>query len=245
MIVSFLCSRLLLLQNDVQEIADPRLGKPTPHMPQDTYDQDPTRWMHANPLLVRCSDDVLNCCLVLPPCLKLQQQYFQQLEAKRTRRMAPHVQPQQQMLPPVHQMFSDQGYDSRQLLYPQDQLYQHPQLQQLQQQQLLQQQQQQRQQFYYPSVEQPPHNNSLQRKQYDGANDDEDGDGLLSDKEDDEELNQLILPENEVVSNFVMCLYEKVERSKNKRKCSLRYGVMHLAGRDYVFNSCTAEFPWE
>jgi transcription initiation factor TFIIA large subunit len=36
----------------------------------------------------------------------------------------------------------------------------------------------------------------------------------------------------------------QVTRIKNKRKCNLKAGVMHLNGRDYLFNRANGEFEW-
>jgi len=64
------------------------------------------------------------------------------------------------------------------------------------------------------------------------------GEGELGsdlDDSDDEE------PQTE---NLVLCQFEKVTRIKNKRKCNLKAGVMHLNGRDYLFNKANGEFEW-
>jgi transcription initiation factor TFIIA large subunit len=40
------------------------------------------------------------------------------------------------------------------------------------------------------------------------------------------------------------CEHVQVTRIKNKRKCNLKAGVMHLNGRDYLFNRANGEFEW-
>ena len=42
----------------------------------------------------------------------------------------------------------------------------------------------------------------------------------------------------------VLCLYDKVQRVKNKWKCVLKDGVANIDGRDYLFSRCNTEFEW-
>eukprot|EP01113_Clastostelium_recurvatum_P036638 TRINITY_DN5262_c0_g1_i1.p1 TRINITY_DN5262_c0_g1~~TRINITY_DN5262_c0_g1_i1.p1 ORF type:complete len:326 (-),score=86.92 TRINITY_DN5262_c0_g1_i1:35-1012(-) len=85
--------------------------------------------------------------------------------------------------------------------------------------------------------------------QLDGNSDDEDDDDddeankagdeeLGSDLDDDDEDAE---PETE---HLVLCQFEKVTRVKNKRKCNLKDGIMHLNGRDTLFHKATGEFDW-
>ncbi|KAL1721980.1 transcription factor IIA, alpha/beta subunit-domain-containing protein [Schizophyllum commune] len=39
--------------------------------------------------------------------------------------------------------------------------------------------------------------------------------------------------------DIVFCTYDKVQRVKNKWKCVLKDGVIHMNGRDYLFSKCT------
>ncbi len=41
---------------------------------------------------------------------------------------------------------------------------------------------------------------------------------------------------------MVLCLYDKVQRVKNKWKCVLKDGVASIDGRDYLFAKCNGEF---
>eukprot|EP00217_Crustomastix_stigmatica_P005648 CAMPEP_0183792986 /NCGR_PEP_ID=MMETSP0803_2-20130417/2934_1 /TAXON_ID=195967 /ORGANISM="Crustomastix stigmata, Strain CCMP3273" /LENGTH=283 /DNA_ID=CAMNT_0026037359 /DNA_START=32 /DNA_END=880 /DNA_ORIENTATION=- len=41
--------------------------------------------------------------------------------------------------------------------------------------------------------------------------------------------------------NLVLCQFDKVARTKNKWKCVLREGVMHLNGTEEVFQECTGD----
>lgn len=65
-----------------------------------------------------------------------------------------------------------------------------------------------------------------------------DEDELGSDLDDEEE------DEEPDTDNIILCQFEKVTRIKNKRKCTLKAGVMHLNGRDYLFNKANGEFEW-
>ncbi|KAL0956885.1 hypothetical protein HGRIS_002993 [Hohenbuehelia grisea] len=45
-------------------------------------------------------------------------------------------------------------------------------------------------------------------------------------------------------SDIVFCTYDKVARVKNKWKCILKDGMIHVNGKDYLFAKCTGEFEW-
>lgn len=61
-------------------------------------------------------------------------------------------------------------------------------------------------------------------------------DDLESDKSDDED--------NEQDGHIMLCLYDKVQRIKNKWKCSLKEGIASINGRDYIFQKATGESEW-
>ncbi|CAO1635329.1 unnamed protein product [Sympodiomycopsis kandeliae] len=50
--------------------------------------------------------------------------------------------------------------------------------------------------------------------------------------------------DNGVDADTVLCLYDKVQRVKNKWKCVLRDGVANIDGKDYLFSRCNTEFEW-
>jgi len=58
----------------------------------------------------------------------------------------------------------------------------------------------------------------------------------LDDKDNEEE--------DETAENLVLCQFDKVTRTKNKWKCVLKDGIMHLKGKDYVFHKANGEFDW-
>ena len=76
----------------------------------------------------------------------------------------------------------------------------------------------------------------------DGKEVDDDGDAkeavdnlsdVASDDEDEEEVS------NQCISQFT-----KVQRTKTRWKCQLKAGILHLSGRDYVFNTATGEMQF-
>lgn len=45
-------------------------------------------------------------------------------------------------------------------------------------------------------------------------------------------------------TDIVFCTYDKVARVKNKWKCVLKDGMIHINGKDYLFAKCNCEFEW-
>ncbi|KAJ3021628.1 transcription factor IIA subunit alpha [Thoreauomyces humboldtii] len=83
--------------------------------------------------------------------------------------------------------------------------------------------------------------------QHDGVGDDDDEDeeeddnedGINSELDDDDSDD-----ENYNAQHLILCQYEKVNRVKNKWKCTLKDGIITVNGRDYVFNKANGEFEW-
>ncbi|KIK69302.1 hypothetical protein GYMLUDRAFT_35378 [Collybiopsis luxurians FD-317 M1] len=61
-----------------------------------------------------------------------------------------------------------------------------------------------------------------------------------SDTADEEEADEGAVGETDIV----FCTYDKVARVKNKWKCILKDGMIHVNGKDYLFSKCTGEFEW-
>ncbi|KAL5523514.1 hypothetical protein ACEPAG_7687 [Sanghuangporus baumii] len=61
-----------------------------------------------------------------------------------------------------------------------------------------------------------------------------------SDSDAEEEEQEGALGETDIV----FCTYDKVARVKNKWKCVLKDGMIHVNGKDYLFAKCTCEFEW-
>ncbi|EPR77751.1 Transcription factor TFIIA complex subunit Toa1 [Spraguea lophii 42_110] len=45
-------------------------------------------------------------------------------------------------------------------------------------------------------------------------------------------------------NNNMICLYEKVSKTKNKWRCTFKHGFINLGNRDYAFNSAIGELEW-
>ncbi|KAJ3036582.1 hypothetical protein HDV00_002542 [Rhizophlyctis rosea] len=82
--------------------------------------------------------------------------------------------------------------------------------------------------------------------QHDGADDDDDDDDddevaeeIGSDLDDDEEDD-----EEAETEHLILCQYEKVNRIKNKWKCTLKDGIVNVNGKDYLFNRANGDFEW-
>lgn len=68
-------------------------------------------------------------------------------------------------------------------------------------------------------------------------------DAINSDLDDsDDELAEGI--EDTVEGNVILCLFDKVQRVKNKWKTTLKDGVVTVDGKDYVFHKAQGEFEW-
>ncbi|KAI9660770.1 MAG: transcription factor IIA subunit alpha [Alyxoria varia] len=102
-----------------------------------------------------------------------------------------------------------------------------------------------------PSSAAPPHppppaqlDGNLEDEDEDIKDIDDGEDAINSDLDDSEdELNEGI-EGNEFEGDTILCLYDKVQRVKNKWKCTLKDGVVTVAGRDYVFHKANGEFEW-
>ncbi|KAK4689013.1 transcription initiation factor TFIIA large subunit, partial [Tremellales sp. Uapishka_1] len=44
--------------------------------------------------------------------------------------------------------------------------------------------------------------------------------------------------------DIVFCVYDKVQRVKNKWKTVFKDGMIHINGKDYLFAKCNGEFEW-
>lgn len=89
----------------------------------------------------------------------------------------------------------------------------------------------------------PPHIlRRLQLQQTDGADDSDDINSDLDDSEEDQDSYN----EDEDLENgmIMLCLYDKVQRVKNKWKYVLKDGIANINGKDYVFAKATGESEW-
>lgn len=62
---------------------------------------------------------------------------------------------------------------------------------------------------------------------------DDPDDGLNDEEDDDEGMGHIML-----------CMYDKVQRVKNKWKCVMKDGVLTVNGKEYVFHKASGEYEW-
>jgi len=73
--------------------------------------------------------------------------------------------------------------------------------------------------------------------------DDEEINSDLDDPDEEEEDNDEG-EDGDDKSKLMLCLYDKVQRTKNKWKCVLKDGIVTADGKDYVFHRANGEFEW-
>ncbi|KAF3764518.1 hypothetical protein M406DRAFT_356578 [Cryphonectria parasitica EP155] len=72
----------------------------------------------------------------------------------------------------------------------------------------------------------------------------EDEDAINSDLDDPNEVDIEEEDDDENMDQVMLCMYDKVQRVKNKWKCTLKDGVLNVNGKDYVFHKATGEYEW-
>jgi len=73
----------------------------------------------------------------------------------------------------------------------------------------------------------------------------DDENAINSDLDDtDDEGAGAIGDDDEDFGDTILCTYDKVQRVKNKWKCTLKDGVMSVSGREWVFHKGMGEFEW-
>jgi transcription initiation factor TFIIA large subunit len=101
--------------------------------------------------------------------------------------------------------------------------------------------------------DQPPLAHTASRKRkgkgvaaFDGGDDDEedDEDAINSDLDDPDEDRDDDEVDDEGLGHIMLCMYDKVQRVKNKWKCTLKDGVLTVNGKEYVFHKATGEYEW-
>ncbi|EAZ63530.1 transcription initiation factor TFIIA large subunit (TOA1) [Scheffersomyces stipitis CBS 6054] len=71
-----------------------------------------------------------------------------------------------------------------------------------------------------------------------------DSDDINSDLDDDLESEKSDDEDGDQVGQIMLCLYDKVQRIKNKWKSNLKEGIANIDGKDYVFHKATGESEW-
>lgn len=100
----------------------------------------------------------------------------------------------------------------------------------------------------------PQPSTSASVPQFDGGDDDDekgnikdedDADAINSDLDDSDDDNNNAMGEDEDNDmDNILCTYDKVQRVKNKWKCTLKDGVMSVGGKEWVFHKGMGEFEW-
>ncbi|KAK9474144.1 transcription factor IIA, alpha/beta subunit [Dipodascopsis tothii] len=73
----------------------------------------------------------------------------------------------------------------------------------------------------------------------------DDSDAINSDLDDSEdEINSQNDEDADDSGMLMLCMYDKVQRTKNKWKCILKDGVVGINGRDYLFGKGNGEYEW-
>ncbi|KIM98100.1 hypothetical protein OIDMADRAFT_129787 [Oidiodendron maius Zn] len=97
--------------------------------------------------------------------------------------------------------------------------------------------------------------NGAGNAQHDGVDSDEDDkDGVKDEDLDEDAINSdLDDPEDglndeedddEGMGHIMLCMYDKVQRVKNKWCCVMKDGVLTVNGKEYVFHKATGEYEW-
>ncbi|KAG5983512.1 hypothetical protein E4U55_007978 [Claviceps digitariae] len=76
---------------------------------------------------------------------------------------------------------------------------------------------------------------------YDDIDDEDAINSDLDDPEDDHDDDEV---DDEGLGHIMLCMYDKVQRVKNKWKCTLKDGVLTVNGKEYVFHKATGEYEW-
>ncbi|KAL2134153.1 hypothetical protein VTI74DRAFT_915 [Chaetomium olivicolor] len=76
------------------------------------------------------------------------------------------------------------------------------------------------------------------------SEDEDDEDAINSDLDDPDEGEENDDGDDDSMGHMMLCMYDKVQRVKNKWKCILKDGVLTVNGKEYVFHKATGEYEW-
>ncbi|KAI5845021.1 transcription factor IIA, alpha/beta subunit [Morchella snyderi] len=100
--------------------------------------------------------------------------------------------------------------------------------------------------YPYPSTQLSSHTpRPVGISQLDGDSDEDiaDEDAINSDLDDPED-DEIDNEDEDEVPQIMLCMYDKVQRTKNKWKCVLKDGVLTINGKEYVFHKANGEYEW-
>ena len=66
----------------------------------------------------------------------------------------------------------------------------------------------------------------------------------LDDSAEEEEIDSDIGEDGEENVPLMLCLYDKVHRTKNKYRANLSNGIVCIDGREWVFEKANGEYEW-
>ena len=69
---------------------------------------------------------------------------------------------------------------------------------------------------------------------------DDDEPPLNEDDDDDDDIDD----DFDDTQHLVLAQFDKITRTKNRWRCTLKGGIMHLNGRDVLFNKASGEFEF-
>ena len=75
--------------------------------------------------------------------------------------------------------------------------------------------------------------------------DEDDENAINSDLDDSDDDNRNEMgDDDDEFGDGILCTYDKVQRVKNKWKCTLKDGIMSANGKEWVFHKGMGEFEW-
>lgn len=77
-----------------------------------------------------------------------------------------------------------------------------------------------------------------------GTGDDDDGDNFELNSDDDELGSEDDDDEDDEDTNFTVCQFEKIQRTRNRYKATLKNVIMQVDGTDYMFAKVVGEYTW-
>ena len=87
--------------------------------------------------------------------------------------------------------------------------------------------------------------NTPKKRRKSTHHDEDDPDAINSDLDDSDELGSDVDADGEDDGDAIMlCVYDKVQRTKNKWKCVMKDGIVNVNGREYVFSKANGEYEW-
>jgi transcription initiation factor TFIIA large subunit len=95
------------------------------------------------------------------------------------------------------------------------------------------------------SLARPRRGSGVGKAQLDGGDyDDDDEDAINSDLDDPNEFTEDEDEEDDQLTNAMLCMYDKVQRVKNKWKCTLKDGILTTNKKEYLFHKANAELEF-